>query len=91
MASTPQGSWAGCPDFGLREWLEQSNIRQEKVQVAMDQINRALKDLGITSLRVEAMTRDSSAGAEVSQWAITLASTTEPGRTFSVGLGGKAQ
>lgn len=66
-------------------------MRQEKVQVAMDQINRALEDLGITSLRVETMTRDSLRGTEVGQWTITLASTTEPGRTFSVGLGGKAQ
>ncbi|MGO9086255.1 MAG: hypothetical protein ACLP6G_13130 [Terriglobales bacterium] len=91
MANTPHGSWPGCPYFGLRELLEQSGMRQEKVQVAMDQINRALEDLGITNLRVEAMTRDSLRGAEVGQWTITLASTTEPGRTFSVGLGGKAQ
>jgi len=57
----------------------------------MDQINRALQDLGITNFRVEAITRDSPTGAEVGQWTLTLASTTEPGRTFSVGLGGKAQ
>jgi hypothetical protein len=91
MANTPQASWAGCPHFGLRDLLEQSSLRQEKVQVAMDQINRALEDLGITNFRVEAITRDSATGAEVGQWTITLASTTEPGRTFSAGLGGRAE
>jgi hypothetical protein len=91
MANTPQGSWAGCPHFGLRDLLEQSSLRQEKVQLAMDQINRALQDLGITSFRVEAMNRDSAAAAEVGQWTITLASTAEPGRTFSAGLSGKAE
>ena len=89
MANTPHGSWAGCPHFGLRELLEQSSTRAEKAGVAMEQINRALEDLAITSFRVEAITRDSAAGAEVGQWTITLASTTEPGRTFSLGLGGK--
>ena len=89
MANTPHGSWAGCPHFGLREILEESSTRSEKVQVAMDQINRALEDLGITNFQVEAITRDSVAGAEVGQWTITLASTVEPGRTFSVGLGSK--
>jgi hypothetical protein len=88
MANTPHGSWTGCPQFGLRDLLEQSNSRSEKVQVAMEQINRALEDLGITNFRVEAMTRDSVAGTEVGQWTITLASTTEPGRTFMAGLGG---
>ena len=88
MANTPQGSWTGCPQFGLRDFLEQSNARSERVQVAVDQINRALEDLGVMNFRVEAVTRDSVAGAEVGQWTITLASTAEPGRTFSLRLGG---
>lgn len=87
MANTPHGSWTACPLFGLRDLLEQGNTRSEKGQVAMDQINRALEDLGIMNFRVEAMIRDSVAGAEVGQWTITLASTTEPGRTFSAGFG----
>lgn len=86
MATTPSGSWSACPQFGIRDLLEQGNVRSEKAQVAMDQINRTLEDLGITNFRVEAMTRDSVAGAEVGQWTITLASTVEPGRTFSLGL-----
>jgi hypothetical protein len=90
MANTPHGSWAGCPHFGLRELLEQSSTRPEKIGVAKEEINRALEDLGVTNFRVEAIHRDSVAGAEVAQWTIILASTTEPDRTFSLELGGKA-
>lgn len=86
MANTPRGTWAGCPNFGLRDLLEQGNTRAEKAQLAKDEINRAFEDLGITNFRVEAVTRDSVSGAEVSQWTITLSSTAEPGKTFSIGL-----
>lgn len=91
MANTPQGSWTGCPDFGLRDLLEQPNTRSGQVQVAVDQINRALEDLGVMSFRVEAMTRDSIAGAPFGQWTITLASTAEQGKTFSLRLDGDKQ
>lgn len=89
MANTPQGSWAGCPQFGFRDLLEESNTRPEKIGVAVQALNRVLEDLGVNSFRVEAMTRDSAVGAEVGQWTIILTSTTEPGRTFSLGLGGQ--
>jgi len=86
MANTPRGSWVGCPNFGLRDLLEQGNTRSEKAQLAKDEINRVFEDLGITNFRVEAVTRDSLSGAEVSQWTITLSSAAEPGKTFSVGF-----
>lgn len=91
MANTPRGSWAGCPNFGLRDLLEQGNTRSEKAQLAKDEINRAFEDLGITNFRVEAVTRDSVSGAEVSQWTITLSSASEPGKTFSVGFDSKSE
>lgn len=86
MANTPRGSWTGCPNFGLRDLLEQGNTRAEKAQLAKDEINRVFEDLGITNFRIDAITRDSASGAEVSQWTITLSSTAEPGKTFSIGL-----
>jgi hypothetical protein len=89
MANTPHGSWHACPQFGIRDLLEEANARSEKAQVALDQINGALQDLGITNFRVETIARDTAAAAEVAQWTITLVSTADPGRTFSFGLGGK--
>ena len=89
MANTPYGSWAGSSHFGLRELLEQSSTRPEKVQVAMEEMNRALEDLGIRDFRVDAITRESAAGAEVGQWTVTLVSTTDPAKTCSFGWGGK--
>ena len=83
MANTPHSSWAGCPYFDLRELLEQSNARPEKLQVALDEMNRALDDLGITSFRVESITRDSLAADEVGQWTVKLISTSDPTKTYS--------
>lgn len=89
MANTPYGSWAACPEFGFRDLLEESNSRPEKIGVAIQTLNRALENLGVIGFRVEAITRDSALGAEVGQWTIILTSTTEPGKTFSFGLGSK--
>ena len=91
MATTPHASWAGCSYFGLRELLEQSSTRPERVQFAMDEINRALDDLGIANFRVEGITRDSVSGAEVGQWTVTLASSADPTKTYSFGLDGKTK
>jgi hypothetical protein len=83
MANTPHGSWAGCCHFGLRELLEQSVTRPEKVQVALDEMNRALNDLGISTFRAETITRDSLAADEVGQWTVKLISTADPTKTYS--------
>jgi len=91
MANTPYGSWAGCSRFGLRELLEQSSTRPENVQVALEEMNHALEDLGITGFRVESITRDSVEGAGLRQWMITLASTADPARTYSFGWDGKTK
>jgi hypothetical protein len=83
MANTPYRSWAGCPHFGLRELLEQGATRPEKIQFALEEVNRALGDLGISSFRVESITRDSPAASEVGEWTVNLVSTTDPTKTYS--------
>jgi hypothetical protein len=84
MAHTPHGSWPGCTRFGLRDLLEQSTMRPETVQLAMDEINRALDELGITSFQVESIKNESPAGAEASQWVVTLVSTLDRTKTYSL-------
>ena len=91
MANTPYGSWAGCRQFGLRDLLEQCNIRSEKIQTAVQEMNRVLEDLGIVTFRVESITRESPAGAEVSHWVLNLVSTTDQTKTYSFEWDGKTQ
>lgn len=91
MANTPHGSWQGCKHFGLRELLEQSSRRPEKVRLAVEELNRALDDLGIVSFVVESITSQSPAGAEVSHWVVTLASREDRTKTYSFEWGGNTQ
>ena len=84
MAHTPHGSWLGCTRFGLRDLLEQSTMRPETVQRAMDEINGALDELGITSFQVESIKNESPAGAEATQWVVTLVSTLDRTKTYSL-------
>lgn len=91
MASTPHGSWEGSQHFGLRDLLEQTTRRPEKVQLAVEEINHALDDLGITSFQVEGITCESPAGAEVNRWVVTLASKADRTRTYSFEWSGKSQ
>jgi hypothetical protein len=83
MANTPVGSWAGCPRFGLRDLMEQNGARREKVDQSVQAMNQVLQELGVVNFRVETVTRESPAGSEVSQWVVTLAATSDPGKTFS--------
>lgn len=91
MANTPHGSWAGCREFGLRDLLEQGSTRAEKIQAVLENMNRALDDLGIVAFRVESITRESPPGSEISQWVVTLASTADPTKTYSFEWNGKTQ
>ena len=84
MANTPHQSWAGSSHFGLRELLEQGRARPEKVQFALEEMNRALETLGVTNFRVSAITSESQPGEEIGRWVVTLASTTDSGKTFSM-------
>lgn len=90
MANTPHQSWAGSPHFGLRELLEQSRARPEKVQFALEEMNRALETLGVTGFRVASITPDSSPGDEASRWVVKLVSTVDSAKTYSLQWSGRA-
>jgi hypothetical protein len=90
MASTPQGSWAGCPQFGLRDLLEQSRTRPEKVQAALAELNRALELLRIQHYRAASIVCESAPGDQVGRWVVTLESVDNPGRTCSLRWAGHA-
>jgi hypothetical protein len=91
MANTPHGSWAGSPHFGLRELLEQSRARPDKVQFALEEINRSLDSLGITNFRVEAIKCESPSSDEVNRWVVTLVSTADRTKTYSLVWSGGAE
>ena len=88
MALTPQGSWAASPPFGLRDFLEQSRARPEKIQQALGEVNRALRGLGVLHYRAVTITPESMRGEEVGRWVVTLESVDEPGKTLRWGDGG---
>jgi hypothetical protein len=86
MATTPHGSWKGCPHFGLRNFLEQARGRPDSSQAALQEVNLALKDLGIVNLRVESFVKEAQQERDVDSYVVTLASTSEPGKTYSVSV-----
>ena len=90
MANTPHQSWAGSPHFGLRELLEQGRARPEKIQFAMEEMNKALESLGVTGFRVSSIALESEPGEEIGRWVVTLASTVDSGKTYSMQWSGKA-
>jgi len=90
MANTPHQSWAGSPHFGLRELLEQGRARPEKIQFAVEEMNRALETLGVTGFRVSGILSESQPGEEVGRWVVTLASTADSAKTYSMQWSGNA-
>jgi len=84
MANTPHGAWAGCPNFGLRDCFEQARVRPELPQLAIQEANLALNDLGITNYRVESIAKEPQANRDVDEYVITLASVADNRKTFSV-------
>ncbi len=90
MATTPHQSWAGSPHFGLRELIEQGRARPEKIQFAVEEMNRALEDLGVTSYRVDKIAPESVPGEEESRWVVTLVSVSDQAKTYSLEWRGKA-
>ncbi len=91
MANTPYGSWPGNGHFGLRELLEQSVSRPEKIQVAIEEINRTLVDLGVTNFLVEDIISESSAGEGTGRWTVNLVSTADRTKTYAFEWGGRTQ
>jgi hypothetical protein len=81
MASTPNGSWAGCAHFGIRDFFEQARTHPELPQRAIDEANLALQDLGITQYRIESIVKERQADRDVDSYAVTLASADDIRRT----------
>ena len=48
MARSPHGKWAGSLHFGLRDFLEDARSRPERLQEAVQELNQAFADLGMT-------------------------------------------
>jgi hypothetical protein len=86
MAQTPHGSWEGCPHFGFRDYFEQARTRPDLPQQAMQEVNLALKDLGITDLQVAGIAKEPQANRDVDSYVVTLASMREAGKTFTVNV-----
>ena len=75
MARTPAGSWAGCPEFGLRDLFESSRQRIDVGRVAMDRINLVFADLGLDQYQVSDVSRELSAQRDIDTYAITINNT----------------
>jgi hypothetical protein len=84
IANTPHGSWEGGRHFGLRELLDESRARPDRVQVAVEEMNLSLDSLGITNFRVESIQCESAPADEASRWVVTLVSTVDRTKTYSL-------
>jgi hypothetical protein len=73
MALTPHGSWAACPHFGIRDLFEQARMRPELPQIAVQEANLALQDLGITNYRVAAIAKEGPANRDTDSYVVTIA------------------
>lgn len=74
MARTPHGSWGGSMHFGLRDYIQGAAGRPEATKMALDEMNRALADLGIDKYRVESIVREAGAAGGSDVYAISLSS-----------------
>ena len=75
MARTPQGSWAGCPGFGLRDLFEEGRLRADAARLAQQRIEETFRDLGITRFAVTEVVREIGGQREVDVYAVTLQDT----------------
>jgi hypothetical protein len=78
MARTPHGSWGGSSHFGLRDFLQGAAGRPDVTKMAVDELNRALVDLGIDKYRVESIVRETSETGNSDVYAIRLSSNGGP-------------
>jgi len=88
MATTAHGSWKGCPHFGLRDFFEQARVRPDLPQLAIQEVNLALKDLGISNIQVQKIVKEAQSNRDIDSYAVTLVSTSgaEADRTYSVNV-----
>lgn len=82
MATTPHGSWPGSPHFGIRDFFEQARQKPDLPKLAVQEINQALEDLGITGYKVQSIQSEPRANRDVDSYVVTLADAT--GETVAV-------
>src|SRR5258708_12273068 len=81
MAGTPGGSWPGSANFGVRDVFERARTQPDAPKVAMERMNRALIDLGITGYRVESIVKEVSSNRDADGYVVPIPSTVEPSNT----------
>lgn len=72
MATTPAGSWAASPNFGLRDLFENSRQRADVAALAAVRINQTFVELGIENYVVTEVVRELSPGRETDTYTITF-------------------
>ena len=72
MARTPAGSWAACPEFGLRDLFENQRLRADVARIAMERTNRVLEDLGLGEFTITEVVRELSANRDTDTYSITI-------------------
>jgi uncharacterized protein YjiS (DUF1127 family) len=72
MATTPHGSWAFCPSFGVRDYFEQARVKPDLPRLAVAEINRSLEDLGITRYKVQSIASEPQPNRDVDSYVVTL-------------------
>lgn len=73
MAATPEGSWEGCPHFGVRNLFASPAVRHDILVFAADRMNAALEDLGITRYRIDKIEKETSTKVSQNSYIVTLA------------------
>ena len=70
----------------LRDFFEHARTRADLPQMALQEANLALRDLGITDFVVESIVRDPPANRDIDTYTVKLASTSEADKTYSVSV-----
>ncbi len=86
MARTPAGSWAACPDFGLRDLFENGRQRADLARLAMDRTNAVLGELGVDQYRVAEVVRELNSTRDTDTYVITIVRPGS-GESFTTTLG----
>lgn len=86
MAGTPGGSWQGGRHFGVRDIFEGARTNPNAPRVAAERMNLALADLNITGYRVKSIDKETSSSRDVDTYVVTIMSTADESKTYSVAL-----
>ena len=72
MVASSRGAWKGSERFGVREYFEQARKQPALVEVAVQEMNAALQDLGIGHIQVESITRETPGDLDTDNYTVTL-------------------